>query len=50
MGRPSQKPILSKEVEAILTQRSRSKTKEHRVVERATIALMSARGYHQILS
>jgi transposase len=44
MARPSQHPILSAEVEAILKRQSRSKTEEHRVVERAKIVLMSAVG------
>ena len=44
MARPSQHPILSAEVEAILKQQSRSKTEEHRVVERAKIVLMSGAG------
>ena len=44
MARPSQKPTLTPEDEAILTQRSRSKTEEYRAVERAKIVLMSAKG------
>ena len=45
MARPSQKPILTQKDEAILTQRSRSKTEEHRAVERAKIVLMSAEAF-----
>ena len=44
MARPSQKPICSEEYKAILTKWSKSKTEEHRVVERAKILLMSAEG------
>jgi transposase len=44
MARPSQKPVLSEEDKAILTRLRKSKTKEHRVVERARITLMSSDG------
>ena len=44
MDRPSQKPILTKEEEAVLRKRSRSLTEGYRDVVRAKMVLMSADG------
>ena len=48
MARPSEKPILTKEEEAILRNRSRSQTEGYRDVVRAKIVLMSAEGVSDV--